>query len=200
MKKIYLLLFINFCLLLTGCNSQKSSSKELPPDLTLNQAINLAYSDAVEWNEDAKLIDGTSVDNDEEPTGEDGKRRYWNITFGIHDTSDLYLVNIHDGKINEHVELPDEGEIRPKSYFVEDLSKIKYDTPELLKKAKEITDLYPGDLFAKGYNFGITTDPENNVVLIKIVGWNKERKNMKYILFNAETGEFYDAFEREQYR
>ncbi|WP_229720280.1 hypothetical protein [Oceanobacillus neutriphilus] len=46
-----------------------SSSKESGHSLTIKEAIELAYSDAVKWNEDAKLIDGTSVDNDEEPTG-----------------------------------------------------------------------------------------------------------------------------------
>ncbi|GGP14202.1 hypothetical protein [Oceanobacillus neutriphilus] len=81
-----------------------------------------------------------------------------------------------------------------------DLSDIKYDSPELLKKAKEIRDLYPGDFFAKGYNFGITTDDRNGITLIKVIGWDKALKNMKYILFNAETGEFYTEFEREQYR
>ncbi|GGP08881.1 hypothetical protein [Oceanobacillus neutriphilus] len=200
MKKFYLLLFIILCLLLSSCNSQTNSSQDLPSNLTLNQAINLAYSDALDWNKKAKLIDATSIDSDEEQTGGDGKRRYWNITFGVPDTNDLFLVNIHDAKINEHAEFPNEGEVRTENYFVKDLSDIKYDSPELLEKAKEITELYPGDVFAKGYNFGLTTDPEKNLVLIKIVGWDEERKNMKYVLFNGENGELYDEFEREQYQ
>jgi len=199
MKKNYLLLFLSLCLLLNGCINHENNSEELSSELTLNQAINLAYSDALNWNKEAKLIDATSIDNDEEQTGGDGKRRYWNITFGVPNTNDLFLVNIHDGKINERVDLPNEGEPRPESYFVKDLSKINYDTPELLGKAKKITNLYPGDVFAKGYNFGITKDPEKDIVLIKIIGWDEERKNMKYLLFNGETGELYDEFEREQY-
>ncbi|GGP14201.1 hypothetical protein GCM10011346_37290 [Oceanobacillus neutriphilus] len=69
MKKICLFLFICLCLILNSSNSQVSSSKESGHSLTIKEAIELAYSDAVKWNEDAKLIDGTSVDNDEEPTG-----------------------------------------------------------------------------------------------------------------------------------
>ncbi|WP_077601998.1 hypothetical protein [Oceanobacillus sojae] len=69
-----------------------------------------------------------------------------------------------------------------------------------IKKAKEIRHLYPDDFFAKGYNFGITTDARNKITLIKVIGWDKALKNMKYILFIAETGEFYDEFEIEQYR
>ncbi|WP_264755140.1 hypothetical protein [Bacillus solitudinis] len=32
----------------------------------------------------------------------------------------------------------------PESYFVSGLEEIKYDTPELLKKGQEITEIYPG--------------------------------------------------------
>lgn len=200
MKKICLFIFIILCILLCGCHSQTSSSQELSPYLTLNQAINLAQLDALEWNKKAKLIDATSIDRDTKQTGGDGKRRYWNITFGVPDTNDLFLVNIHDAKINEHAEFLNEGEVRSENYFVKDLSDIKYDSLELLEKAKEITNLYPGDVFAKGYNFGLTTDPQKDLILIKIVGWDEKRKSMKYVLFNGETGEFYDKFEREQYQ
>src|SRR5690606_8039222 len=155
MKKIYILSFLIFFLLLTGCIESKS--------LTLKQAINLANSEALIWHQEARLLDATSVDNDKKIAGSNGKRRFWNITFGVPNTRDMFLVNIHDGKINEHVEIPNEGdEDRPYSYFINDLSKIKYDSPELLKKAKKITNLYPGDIFAKGYNFGITKHPEKN--------------------------------------
>ncbi|GEN87317.1 hypothetical protein MKY30_23730 [Oceanobacillus sp. FSL W8-0428] len=64
MKKIRLFLFISLCLILSSCSSQTSSSKELPPSITIKQAIDLAYSDAIKWDEKAKLIEGTSVDND----------------------------------------------------------------------------------------------------------------------------------------
>lgn len=52
------------------------------------------------------------------------------------------MVNIHDAKINEHVELPDEGIIHPENHFIDDLSKIKHDSPELLEKAKKINRTY----------------------------------------------------------
>lgn len=171
-------------------------------ELTLKQAIKLAYSDATtSWNKHAKLIDATSIDRDKTQKGGNGKRRYWNITFGLINSKDLYLVNIHDGKVNEHAVFPNEGdEFRPESYFITDLSEIKYDTPELLRKAKKITKLYPGDIFAKGYNFRITKGPGKNIILVKIIGWDKERKNMKYLMFDGKTGELHHHFEREQYK
>ncbi|WP_077706268.1 hypothetical protein [Virgibacillus dokdonensis] len=201
-NKLYIFLLIIFYLFLTGCTDQKDlQDTKSNFKLTLKQAIELAYSDAVLWNKQAKLIDAISIDNDEKQTGGDGKRRYWNITFGLPNTNDFYLVNIHDGKINEHVAFPNEGEeLRPKEYFITNLSEIKYDTTELLKKAKSLTNLYPGDVFAKGYNFGITKDPRKNIILIKIIGWDKARKKMKYLLFNGETGELHNEFEKNQYK
>lgn len=197
MKKIYILSFLIFSLLLTGCLENNNPAKSL----TLKQAINLANSEALIWHQEARLLDATSVDNDKKIAGSNGKRRYWNITFGVPNTRDMFLVNIHDGKINERLEIPNEGdENRPYSYFINDLSKINYDSPELLKKAKKITNLYPGDIFAKGYNFGITKHPEEGLILIKIIGWDKERKNIIYVFFDGETGEFYLEFLDEQYQ
>lgn len=44
---------------------------------SLKQAIDLTYLDALTWNKEAKYIDATSIDsNDEEQTGNDGRRRY----------------------------------------------------------------------------------------------------------------------------
>lgn len=165
---------------------------DLAVELSLKQAIELAYSNAVGWDKRAKLFSATSADNDKGITGVDGKRRYWNIFFGIPDTNRVYLVQTKDEKIKESVELTSKGDSpQPKKFFIENLLEIKFDTPELLKKAKKITDLYPGKTWAKGYNFGISKDAEKNVVLIEIIGWNKKRDKMRGLQFNANTGELY---------
>ncbi|WP_368652612.1 hypothetical protein AB4Y30_12730 [Ornithinibacillus sp. 4-3] len=86
MKKIYILSFLIFSLLLTGCLENNNPAKSL----TLKQAINLANSEALIWHQEARLLDATSVDNDKKIAGSNGKRRYWNITFGVPNTRDIF--------------------------------------------------------------------------------------------------------------
>ncbi len=64
------------------------------------------------------------------------------------------------GKCGKKTHLPNELDRMSESHFISSVEKFKYDTPELLKKGQEITKIYPGDIFAKGYNFGFTKDPE----------------------------------------
>ncbi|MDY0395699.1 hypothetical protein RWE15_16340 [Virgibacillus halophilus] len=102
------------------------------------QAIKLAYPDAVKWDKGATLIDAKSVDSDEGIAAFDGTSRSWSITFGIPNTDEAFLVNIHDGRINAHGEVTDEGAPPlSKGYFITDLSKVKFDSPELLKKSHQ---------------------------------------------------------------
>lgn len=194
MKKI---LFVSFFVLLILCSSckhlemvQKSqATKELPAKLTLVQAIKLANSEAVKWDKEAMLIDATSMDSDNGIAEIDGKSRDWNITFGIPNTNKAFLVNILDGKINERADITDES-VPPlsKVYFITDISKIKFDSPELLKKAISTTKLYPSETWMKGYTLGISKDIEKDIILIKIIGWDKNEEKMKGLEFNAGTG------------
>lgn len=194
-KNLFVNLFI-FSLFLSGCmhaemtqKSQTGTTIEIPAKLTLIEAITLAYSDAVEWDKEATLIDATSINNDKGIAEFDGKSKYWNITFGIPGAVETLLVSIDDGKINKH-EITDE-DVPPLAmdYFITDLSEIKFDSPELLKKAISTTKLYPSDTWEKGYSYGISKDIEKDIALTEIIGWDDEREEMKKLQFNASTGE-----------
>ncbi|GAA0293621.1 hypothetical protein GGQ92_000037 [Gracilibacillus halotolerans] len=215
MKKILLLLFV--CVLLTSCQtsiqpaivSNDSANAEAnepvlssaaETGLTLNQAIKIALDAALKWNKEARLYNGTSVDIDKEQTGMDGRRKHWNIEFGIPGKTDFYLVSIRDGEVWKTLHLPNELDAMPDNFFITDIQEFEHDTPELLEKAQQITKLYPGDVFAKGFNFGFSKDPEKNIPIAMVIGWDKSIKNMVYLTFNAKTGEFLEKIEREQYK
>lgn len=161
-------------------------------NLTLKEAIGIAQKEARKWNKEARLYIGISVDRDEKQTGMDGRRKHWNIQFGIPGKTDWYLVSIRNGMVWKTKHLPNELDSMPESYFISNVEEIKYDTPELLKRGKKISTIYPGDIFAKGYNFGFTKDPQKNIPLVMIIGWDQSKKNMIYLMFNAITGELED--------
>ncbi|MDY0410408.1 hypothetical protein ACFFIS_16505 [Virgibacillus soli] len=179
---------------------EPSFSSNMNRSLTLKEAIEIAQREALRWNKDAMLFFGLSVDRDESPTGMDGRRKHWNIQFGIPGKTDLYLVTIRDAKVWKTTHLPNELESMPEKYFIPSFEVFKYDSPELLNKGLKITNIYPGDIFAKGYHFGFTKSTEKNMPLVMIIGWDKSRKSMIYLLFNAITGELEEEFEREQYK
>jgi hypothetical protein len=180
--------------------SQTENEAEAGMGLTLKDAIKIAQEEALKWNKRANLYHGLSVDNDEVPTGMDGRRKDWTFQFGIPNKTDLYLVFIRNGKVWKTLLVPDEIKKLPENYFITDTKKIAYDTPGLLKKGKKITNLYPGDLFAKGYNFGVSKDPNKNIPLVLVIGWDKPKKSMIYLMFNATNGELFNKIAREQYR
>ena len=212
MKKNLLLLFI--CVFLVSC--QQSTDQETTMDsniefavaffpeiemgLTLKDALEIAHKEALKWNKEAMLFSGTSVDRDKAPTGMDGRRKHWNIEFGIPGKTDVYLVTIRDGEVLDKVHVPNETDALPKSQFTSKVEEFKYDTPELLKRAQKITKIYPGDTFAKGYNFGFTRHLQKNVPIVMVIGWDQAKENMIYLMFNAVTGELEDDYEREQYK
>lgn len=197
MKKILFVSLFILLLLCSGCEhmkmdqkSQTGTTKELPAKLTLVQAIKLAHSEAVKWDKEAMLIDATSIDSDKGGAAIDGKSSDWNITFGIPYTNKAFLVSIQDGNINERADITDES-VPPLSnlYFITDISKVKFDSPELLKKAISTTKLYPSDTWTKGYTLGISKDIEKDIILIKIIGWDKKEEKLKKLQFNASSGE-----------
>ncbi|GGJ96391.1 hypothetical protein GCM10007063_18520 [Lentibacillus kapialis] len=166
--------------------------KEVNHPLTLIQAIKRAYPDALKWDKDARLIDAKSVDGDKRITRMNGKSSYWDITFGIPGTNKAFLVNIRDGEINNRTDITDESVVPlSDAYFITDLSKLKFDSPELLKKAMSTTKLYPIDTRKRRYIFGISKATEKDSMLVKIIGWDKKEEKMKRLQFNANTGELY---------
>lgn len=163
MKKlvfIVLLIFISISMAEKGSARTFQLTKDAietveEQQLSIKQAIDLAYPSALEWNEHAELLDAISIDLDKpgKSIGSNGKRKYWNISFGVPDTNKFYLVMIHEGKIDQVNDLTGEGTSPyPQKEFIR-LEEIKYDSPELLKKALKMGNIYPGKDWAKGYNF-----------------------------------------------
>ncbi|SES44216.1 hypothetical protein [Psychrobacillus sp. OK032] len=135
-------------------------------ELSIKQAIELAYPAALEWDENAQLLDAINIDLDdkaEKSIGSNGKRKYWNINFGVPDTHKNFLVTIYKGEIEEKKDLTVDGNSPyPKKDFIV-LEDIKYDSPELLKKALKMGNVYPGRDWAKGYNFMLIKNRETNI-------------------------------------
>ncbi|PFA13189.1 hypothetical protein [Bacillus cereus] len=186
-------LIVSFILFENSTNSPTLAPKNetTKTELTVLEAIKLAYPSALEWNKDAQLLQGVNIDRDKpgKSIGNNGKRKYWNIDFGLPDTNKLFLVTIHEGKIVEAQAVGREGDSPySKEEFIK-LEDINYDSPQLLKKAIELGDIHSGKEWAKGYNFIIRKDPETKLPLILVIGWNFNNKKMVAVYFNAKTGE-----------
>ena len=162
-------------------------------ELSIKQAIELAYPAALEWDKNAQLLDAINIDLDdkaEKSIGINGKRKYWNINFGVPDTHKNFLVTIYKGEIEEKKDLTVDGNSPyPKKDFIA-LEDIKYDSPELLKKALKMGNVYPGKDWAKGYNFMLIKNRETNIIMMLVVGWNSDGTEMKAAGFNVSTGEY----------
>lgn len=161
-------------------------------ELSIKQAIELAFTPALEWNKNAQLINAINIDIDKpgKSIGSNGKRKHWNILFGVPKTNKAFLVTIHDGKIDDTNDLTMDGTSPyPKKEFIQ-MKDIIYDSPELLQKAIKIGGIYPGKDWAKGYNFMLRKDIERNVPLLLVIGWNSEQTKMEAAGFNATTGEY----------
>lgn len=200
MKKI---VFVVLLLLISFGAVQKLSARSLQStedkfevddhqELSIKQAIELAYPPALKWNKNAQILQAINIDLDKpgKSIGSNGKRKYWNISFGVPDTNKYFLVTIHEGKIVRTIDLTSEGDSPyPKKEFIQ-MKDIKYDSPKLLKKALKMGSIYPGKDWAKGYNFMLRKDTERNINLILVIGWNSDQTKMKAAGFNASTGEY----------
>lgn len=178
-------------ILFVNSPSSETKAEKNEGELSILEAIKLAYPAALEWDENAQLLDAINIDLDdkaEKSIGSNGKRKYWNINFGVPDTHKNFLVTIYKGKIEEKKDLTVEGNSPyPKKDFIS-LEDIKYDSPELLKKALKIGNINPGKDWAKGYNFMLIKEPETNIPLLIVIGWNKELDSMVAVHFDATNG------------
>ncbi|MFB7159549.1 hypothetical protein [Lysinibacillus sp. NPDC056232] len=145
----------------------------------------------MEWDEDAQLLQAVNIDLEdktEKLIGSNGKRKYWNISFGVPDTNKYFLVTIHDGKIDQENDFTrNDASPYPKKEFLR-LGEINYDSPQLLKKALKFGNINPGKDWAKGYNFMIRKDPETGTPLMLVIGWNNDQKQMVAVYFNVKNG------------
>lgn len=90
-------------------------------ELSIKQAIDLAYISALEWNKNAQLLNAVNIDLDKpgKSIGSNGKRKYWNISFGVPDTNKFFLVTIHEGEISQAKDLTRKGDSPyPKKEFI----------------------------------------------------------------------------------
>lgn len=201
MKKVsfvVLLLLISFVVAdKLSARSLKSSEENFKVDnhqeLSIKQAIELAYPSAMKWHENAQLLNAINIDLEDKTEkfiGSNGKRKYWNIAFGVPDTNKYFLVTIYKGKIEDTNNLTNQGDSPyPKKEFIT-LDDINYDSPQLLKKALKLDIVNPGNDWAKGYNFMIQKDPDTNTILLFVIGWNSDQTEMRAAVFNASTGEY----------
>ncbi|KMY33154.1 hypothetical protein ACZ11_13915 [Lysinibacillus xylanilyticus] len=149
-------------------------------ELSIKQAIEIAYPPALKWNKDVQLLQAINIDLDKpgKSIGHNGK------------TNKYFLVTIHEGKIDHTSDLTGESSSPyPKKEFIQ-MKDIQYDSPELLKKALKMGSIYPGKDWAKGYNFMLRKDTERNINLLLVIGWNSDQTKMKAAGFNASTGEY----------
>ena len=196
-RKLKKMVFVVLFLLISTGQVEKVSAEDTfeeneHQELSIRQAIELAFPPALKWNEDAQLLQAINIDLDKpgKSIGSNGKRKHWNISFGVPDTNKYFLVTIHDGKIDMVNDLTGEGTSPyPKKEFVL-MKDIKYDSPELLKKALKVGGIYPGKDWAKGFNFMLRKDTERNINLLLVIGWNSDQTNMEAAGFNASTGEY----------
>jgi hypothetical protein len=196
-KKIVILILVIIPTLLISVlifsnliSPQASSSRYIKSELSLLEAIKLAYPSAVKWNKDAQLFQAINIDLDKsgKSIGSNGKRKYWNVRFAVPDTNKTFLVTIHEGKIDQTNDFTvKNADPYPKNVLIK-LSDINYDSPQLLKKALEKGGIHPGKEWAKGYNFILSRDPETNITVMSVIGWNSDRKKMVAVHFNSTNG------------
>lgn len=199
MKNIVPIIFILFCSIFTvekvSAHSFSSGIDDVAvavnqQELSIKQAIDLASPSARKWNENAQLLQAINIDLDlpGNSNGSNGKRKFWNISFGVPDTNQFFLVTIHEGKIDKTQELTKKGDTPTKKNEFIKLEDIQYDSPELLKKALEMGTIYPGKEWAKGYNFVLSKDRETDRNQMLVIGWNSKQTKMKAAGFDIITG------------
>lgn len=153
MKKIFAICIILCSLILI----------ELDSKMTLNDAIQLMQPLAIEWNQDAKLIHITSVDN---PSiindGRNGKRTTWTGVFHSSSQAESIILSATKG---ETFVLTTAREIIPKGQFINiDIASINSD--QALNMAQEKYYLQPGTSWALGYNYTLYNYNEKTILCV----------------------------------
>src|SRR5699024_18032 len=165
--------------------------------LSLLQALELAYSDALSWNNDAQLMNAKSVQHGNDKM--DGNSRGWDVFFGLPGSYEAFWVSIRDGEIENHADISDEGAMPQfASYSIDDLSKIKFDSPELLTEAIKTNKCYSINIGENRYTYKISKNGEENIILFKIIGWDDREKKTKILQFDASTGEPYKSIKSDK--
>ena len=123
-KYIYLPLNLVLCVMLIGCGTankhitdttQKkvddTDVEKTNEEVSINEAVDIAYKKANEFYDDLELTEIHSYDNDEYPSedsGIDGKREWWYVNFANTDNNYVSVL-ICDGKIQSVVPMEENG-------------------------------------------------------------------------------------------
>lgn len=193
MKKIFLIFFpcILFLIFTTSCNHSKPSPKSTN-HLTLKQAYRIALTSAKQWDKRIRLSHATSIDDNGKATsGKDGTRENWNLIFIVPNTYKTLLVTIHGRKIISRKNFTTKGTaITKASDLVQHPSEIRYDSPELVKKAIKMKKIDPSKGWANGYHFGLFQYSKKKIPIVSVTGWNKKHNGLTKLYFNAKTGAY----------
>ena len=160
-------------------------------EITLKEAFEIGSQKAKEWNKNPYLTFLTSVDDDSGGTsGETGKRYNWTLSFEAPSTEKQLFVFISKGEISGTYEGngPSFGEIK--------FEDIKFDSPYLVKIAKEKYDLQKGVDWATGYHF--TIGVENGKPTVTVIGNDRDNRFTR-ITFGAQNGDVVRASHKLPY-
>lgn len=187
-KVVILSLIVLITLSLFSSNAYISKNKSL----TLNDALGIAYKEAINWDSNAQLYFMSSVDDEfidgNYVSGEDGRRKIWNFHF-VSQVNNNLLITIYDGKV---VNLKEAKSTIDKKRTIS-LSEVAIDSTDAIKKAKSKFSLKPGKVWASGYHFGLSKD--NGATYLFINGFDDDGFFARVNL-NAQTGEITNAIHK----
>ncbi|CDD65883.1 uncharacterized protein BN803_02572 [Firmicutes bacterium CAG:882] len=155
--------------------------------ITMKEAYEIAYEDAVKWSDDVTLIRIGSTDNHDTSSkehGVDGKRNCWSVLFDSQKKGIQYHTYVICGRAMFG------GEGNSPGYKAIDITDLE-DSPYLYKKALE-NDISAGYDFAWGYHYTLQYyifdgDRDNPVLRYAVRGRDAEgREAILYI--DAVTG------------
>ena len=176
--------------------------------LTLKEAIDLAYPEALKWSKNAKLVSIWSADpNNEymesgEVWGQNGKRDRWNMYFSTTDPfpkgNDYqeFLVSIIGGKIEEAD--PVENDLTNKLFSKDDL---RLDSSDALKIAIDKKGIKPEEDWAMGYHFRLEYGsfydyhPDEEILILQVYG-QSPNGNWAYVAFDEKSGKIIESEEK----
>lgn len=182
MKKLIVIIVILLTIFISSVGlsaTEEVSSKEL----TLEAAFKKAYTAAVKWNKKARLIKATSADSIDRrinETGIEGKRRYWNFTFGVPGEEQVALIRIHD----EELEIVDNLHGGVEENQLIEYEEVKLSSKEAFKMSVERVNLKPGVIWAKDYHYIL--QKQDNEVVLSVIGLD-EKGYFSRVSFDARS-------------
>lgn len=171
-----------------------ASSTEISPAITARQAYTVGLKAARDWNPGAQLRMLTSADIQSDLNtiyGENGTRKYWNMVFGIPESSQSLSISIVNGKIFREQRVVSMAPLiqMPDSQF---------DSPLAVRVAQQHYDLQPGRYFAVGYHFTINPSTTGHNAIMTVYGLDKNGY-FSQVMFNMGNGKVVQAIHKLPY-